>query len=263
MYDEPEERRSESAADPAVRAREKADEMTLHAELAAVFEGPRKFDAEVLADLDAGPAREVQQTVGRLEKSKGDQTPILPPASAAEAAALLDLPTARDLTRGDYHVHRRPGEAMIVRWLAGEGVDAFYERFQAHFDAAFNAFRDDERSSNEWRGDEATLAYLDALDKIDRKIEGHYLREPLRKHPVFALSTLTVDEMDILHLCDGLMGVPASAVVGRHSAPPADDPSDRDRAWFFKLFSLRGGRAGAERMCFFTFLQKAGDEYDF
>ena len=52
MFDEPEERPDETARDPAARAREKSDEFRMHAELAAVFEGPRKFDAALRADLD-------------------------------------------------------------------------------------------------------------------------------------------------------------------------------------------------------------------
>jgi hypothetical protein len=56
------------------------------------------------------------------------------------------------------------------------------------------------------------------------------------------------------------MNVPASEIVGAASAPP-DDPSERDRAWFFKLFSLRGIKEGIEQMFFFTYLQKTdGDE---
>ena len=265
MYDEPEQRRGEPARDPQARAREKADEMALHAELAAVFEGPRKTDAEVSAALDADVARGVQRTVARLEKSKAEQGPILPPAVAADAVALLEYPLTHDLSTNDYHVYRRPGEAMILRWLAGGEVETFHERFQAHFEAAFDGFRRDERSANEWRGDETVNAYLDALDAVERKTADGYLRGPLRQHAVIALSTLTVDEMDVLHLCDGLMGVPAAAVVGRRSAPPDDDPADRDRAWFFKLFSLRAARAtrdGVERMCFFTFLQKTDDGFD-
>ena len=60
--------------------------------------------------------------------------PILPPASADDAVALLNFPTSRDLATNDYHIHRRPGEVMIVRWLQGDQVETFYERFQAHFD---------------------------------------------------------------------------------------------------------------------------------
>ena len=49
----------------------------------------------------------------------------------------------------------------------------------------------------------------------------------------------------------------------RQSAPPEDQPTESDRAWFFKLFSLRCVVEGEERMCFFTYLQKSDDSFDF
>ena len=53
MFDEPNEEPMERSFDPADRAREKSDEFRMHAELVAVFEGCRKFDAEIRAGLDA------------------------------------------------------------------------------------------------------------------------------------------------------------------------------------------------------------------
>jgi hypothetical protein len=67
--------------------------------------------------------------------------------------------------------------------------------------------------------------------------------------------------MDILHICDFLMGIPAAEVVGAKSAPP-EDPTEADRAWFFKLFALRGMVAAEERMCFFVYLQKVNDPFE-
>jgi hypothetical protein len=58
------------------------------------------------------------------------------------------------------------------------------------------------------------------------------------------------------------MGVPAGEIVGARSAPPDVDATESDRAWFFKLFSLRGMGEGQERMCFFTYLQKADTGFD-
>jgi hypothetical protein len=55
------------------------------------------------------------------------------------------------------------------------------------------------------------------------------------------------------------MGVEPADVVGKASAPPEDGATERERAWFFKLFSLRGVIDGAERMCFFAYLQKTDD----
>ena len=70
MYEEPNENQAESASDPAGRAREKADEFRMHAELFAVFEGTRKFDAEIRPGLDADLARQIQRSMGKLEKAK-------------------------------------------------------------------------------------------------------------------------------------------------------------------------------------------------
>src|SRR5215212_10389128 len=122
MYDEPNEEPTERPATAADRAREKADEFRTHAELAAVFEGPRKFDAALVPGLDADLARDVQKRMARLEKSKSPEHPVLPPESMADAAALLKLAEEHGLSTGDYHIYRRPGEVMILRWLAGEDV---------------------------------------------------------------------------------------------------------------------------------------------
>jgi hypothetical protein len=263
MFVEPEDddgRSAERAMTPAERAREKADEFRMHAELVAVFEGVRKFDAEIRAGLGADAARDVQRGMARLEKAKVADSPLLAPEVFDDAAKLLMLPAERDLSTNDYHIHRRPGEAMILRWLEGEQVDTFYQRLQAHFDAALNAYRQEERQAKGWKQDPATLKYLEALDALDVKMADRYLREVIRQHNVFVLSTQTADEMDILHLCDYVMGVEAADVVGRASAPP-EEPTEADRAWFFKLFSLRGLVEGVERMCFFTFLQKAEEQW--
>ena len=59
---------------------------------------------------------------------------------------------------------------MIIRWLAGEQAATFYERLQAHFDAAIEGFREDERQAHEWKRDPSTLTYLTALDAIHVKM---------------------------------------------------------------------------------------------
>jgi hypothetical protein len=259
MFDEPEETPTERLPDPALRAKEKSDEFRMHAELAAVFEGVRKYDAQLLPKLDPELAREVQRTIGRLEKSKTPDSPVLPEPSAADAAALLDFPQARRLSTNDYHIYRRPGEAMIVRWLQGPQVETFYQRLQAHFDAALEGCREDERQAHEWKQDPQARAYLAALDAIEVKMADRYLRDVIRQHRLFVLSTQAADEMNIAHLCDYVMGVPAAEVVGAASAPP-DEPTEQDLAWFFKLFSLRGMHEAEERMCFFTFLQKTDED---
>jgi hypothetical protein len=260
MFDEPQETPAEPPPDPAAAAVEKADEFRVHAQLAAVFEGCRKFEARVLPGLDPEPARDMQRTIGRLEKSKSPDSPVLPAPSAAAAARILNLPSAGGLSTNDYHIHRRPGEVMIVRWLQGDQVEAFYERLQAHFDVALDHTREEEKTTHGWKQDPKTLAYLAALDAIKVSMADRYLRDPIRKHRIFVLSTHTADEMDILHLCDYVMGVPAGEVVGPASAPP-DEPTERDRAWFFKLFCLRGMKGDVEQMCFFTYLQKSDEAW--
>lgn len=258
MFDEPQEDPTERSFNPADQAREKSDEFRMHAELAAVFEGPRKFDAELVPGLDAQVARGIQRTIGKLEKSKTPDSPILPPASAPDAAALLGFPKSHELSTNDYHIHRRPGEVMIIRWLEGDQVETFYERIQAHFDAALEGFKEDERQAKEWKQDPKTLAYLKALDALEVKMADRYLRDLIRKHNVFVLSTQSADEMNIAYLADHIMSVSAAEILGDASAPP-DAPTERDLAWFFKLFSLRGMVEGTERMCFFAFLQKSDD----
>jgi hypothetical protein len=126
---------------------------------------------------------------------------------------------------------------------------------------ALGDFREEERQARGWQQDPKTLAYLAALDGIDVKMADRYLRDTVRQHKVYVLSTLTADEIDILYLCDYVMDAPAAEIVGTASAPPAE-PSEQDRAWFFKLFSLRGMKAGVERMCFFAYLQKSEDTFD-
>ncbi len=258
MFDEPNESPVERGRDAGERAREKSDEFRMAAELFAVFEGPRKFDAVLLPGLDASLARDIQRGIGRLEKAKSAETPVLPAAVAGDAAGLLSLPKTRELSTNDYHVYRRPGEVMIVRWLAGDEVDAFYERIQAHFDAALSGHKDDEKQQ-EWKQDPQTTAYLAALDAIEVKMAERYLRDAIKKHNIFVLSTQTADELNIAYLSDYVMGVAAGEIVGDAPAPP-DDPTERDLAWFFKLFSLRGVVEGEERMCFFTYLQKSDED---
>jgi hypothetical protein len=237
---------------------EKAGELRMHAELAAVFEGTRKFDARVKPRLDADLARDVQRKIGKLEKSVVPNTPIIEPESAPIAAELLAIPETKNLSTNDYHVHRRPGEAMVIRWLAGDEVETFYERLQAHFDAGLAAHREEERANNEWKQDPKTLAYLELLDKLELSLAERYLREPIKTHNVFVLSTVTADEMNIAFLTGYIMQIDPAELVGEASAPP-DPPTDQDLAWFFKLFLLRGVVDGVERMCFFTFLQKSDD----
>jgi hypothetical protein len=262
MFDEPEDLPADQPTDPAQRAKEKSDYFRVHAELAAVFEGGRKFDAELRFGLDAGVAREIQRSIAKLERSRSPEHPILPPESAEEAAKTLNFHATAGLSTNDYHIHRRPGELMIVRWLEGEQVEAYYQRLQAHVDAALGAYREEERAANEWKSDPDTMAYLKALDELEVNMQERYLRPYIRQHKLFVLSTQTADQLDILYLTEHIMGVSAEELVGAASAPP-DNPTDEDRAWFFKMFALRGMRGDVEQMCFFTYLQKTDDSFDF
>src|SRR5688500_8126076 len=126
MYEEPDESEmpAEGALDPLQRAKEKFDEFRMHAELVAVFEGVRKFDAVLRAGLDPDIAREVQRGIAKLEKAKVSETPVVDPKSWDDARSLLTIPQTRELPTNDYHISRRPGEVMILRWLAGDEVDA-------------------------------------------------------------------------------------------------------------------------------------------
>jgi hypothetical protein len=257
MFDEPNEEPRERSQSPAYQAKEKSDEFRMHAELAAVFEGCRKFDARIMP-LGGTAAREVQQTMGKLEKAKVVEHPILPESVWPDAEGLLKLFKEKELSTNDYHISRRPGEVMIVRWLEGEEVETFYKRLQAHFDAAMTGFREDQRHSNEWKADAQTLAFLGELDKVEVNMAERYLREVIKEHKLFVLSTQTADEINIAYLADHIMSVGAEALVGRQSAPP-EEPSESDLAWFFKLYSLRGMDEGLEQMCFFAFLQKSED----
>ncbi len=261
MFDEPSDTNpTEKLLDPVQRAIEQTNQFRIHAEIAAVFEATRKFDAEIIAGLDPNLARDIQRAMGKLDKSRSPESPILPPTAIEQASEVLNMPESRELPTNHYHVHRRPGEVMLVRWLGGDEVDLFYQRLQAHFDAALNHFREEERAATEWKNDPQTTLYLDALDKIEVKLADRYLRDLIRETGICVLSTQTADELDINYLSEHVMSVAAAEIVGENNAPP-DNPSEKDRAWFYKLFLLRGLREGVEQMCFFTYLQKS-DEND-
>lgn len=261
MFEDPEEDLPPSrGVDPKARAKDKSDEFRMHAELCAVFEGNRKFDAQIDTAWDGNLARECQRMVGKLERNRIEDTPVIADESASIAAELLDLPHAKNLSTNDYHIHRRPGEVLIARWIEGEQVESFYTRLQAHYDFALKMFVEDERQTHGWKQDPNTTAFLEALDALKISMPERYLRDPIREHAIYVLSTQTADEMDIQHLCDFIMGIPAAEIVGEASAP-GDSPTERDRAWFSKLFSVRGMKDKTERMCFFMYLQKSDDGF--
>lgn len=243
---------------PADRARQMADDLRSHAELAAIFEGCRKFDARLRPGLDPEIARRVQRAMATFDRARVENNPILPDPHVADAMSILELPETAGLSTNDYHINRRPGEVMMIRWLAGEEVETFYQRLQAHFDAGLESVREEARSQS-WKQDEATTSYLAALDEMKISLAERHLREPIRELGLAVLSTQTADELNIAFLCDHLMGVDAADLVGAPSAPP-DEPTEQQLAWFFKLFLLRGAPQGTERACFFTFLQKTEED---
>src|SRR5438270_679998 len=98
MFDEPEETPQDRPFDPLERAKASCDEFRMHAELAAIFEGVRKFEARILPTLSPEIARETQRTVARLEKSRLPDTPVIAPEIAPLAAQLLDLPDANEIS---------------------------------------------------------------------------------------------------------------------------------------------------------------------
>jgi len=262
MFDEPQERRDDATPDATERLREKVGSLRMHAELAAIFEGPRKFDAELVPGLDAGFARDLQQTFGKLAKNLNPTYPVLEGEEKEQAESIFARIEAAELAQNDYHIHRRPGEVVLFRWLTGEGVDSFYERFQAHFQAGLEQAREDDRQALGWKDDPSTNKYLEALDDLELRMADRYFRDALKKHiEFFALTTLVADEMNIVYLTEYLMDVTPADLVGRASAP--NDPTDESQlGWFFRMFSLRGTCNDKEHMCFFVYMQKSDESFD-
>jgi hypothetical protein len=261
--------REETSADPAARAAEKVQELKMHAEFAGIYEGFRKFGCALLTGLDFELVRTLQKGMLRFEKAKVGETPVLEPELWTEATDVLSAASRNSLSLGDYHIHRRPGEVMMVRWLRqdagsdGADADTFYKRLQAHFDAGLEGTLEDERQALGWKGDKATKAYLEKLEGEKVDMAGRYIRDALREHGLFALNTTAADEMNIQYLAEHLMGLEIAELVGKKSAP--EDPTDEGQlAWFFKLYALRGMVEGKEHLCFFTYLQKtAEDDFEF
>lgn len=262
MYDDPDERKDDKASGPETRLKEKLDQLRIHADLCAIFEGTRKFDAQVKTDVDSNLVRDVQQIVAKLEKSKKPGKPFLTPARALGAATLFASLEEQGVSTSDYHVYRRPAEVMIVRWIRGEQVDTFYKRLQAHMDVAIKQTREDERQALAWKNDPDTNAYLELLDVAELDMQLYWMREVLRDHELATVRTQTADEINISYIADFIMGVGPAELVGEEFAP-SSGADDSELAWFFKLFALCGTREGEEHIVFFVFLQKTDDEFDF
>jgi hypothetical protein len=262
MYDDPDRQKDDQAGAPALRLKEKLDELRIHADLCAIFEGTRKFDASIRTEIDPNLIRDVQQIVAKLEKSKQPGKPFLTPARALGATSLFESLTEQGVATGDYHVHRRPGEVMILRWIKGPEVETFYQRLQAHMDVAIRQTREDERQALGWKNDPTTNDYLEQLDQAELDMQKWWMRDLLRNHELVTVRTQTADEINISYIADFIMGVGAAALVGEELAP-LSGAEDSELAWFFKLFALCGSNNGVEHIVFFVFLQKTDDEFDF
>lgn len=262
MFDEPDDRKAESTRDPALRVQEKLDELRIHADLAGIFEGPRKFGAKLITKVDANLIRDIQQVIAKLDKSKQPGKPFLTPARKLGASMLVESLEAQDVSSGDYHIHRRPGEVMIVRWIKGGDVDTFYQRLQAHMNVAIEQAREDERQALGWKQDAATLAYLDQLDAAELDMQKWWMRDVLRDHELATVRTQTADDLNIAYLTEHIMGLDAADVVGADAAP-GEGADESALAWYFKLFALCGSNDGVEHIVFFAFLQKTDDAFDF
>jgi hypothetical protein len=262
MFDDPDESRAETANDAAQRATEKLAELRMYAELAAIYEGPRKFGADIRPDLPGDPARFLQKSLAKLARSKVEHTCLIAEAETPLADDVLTHYRSIGLSTGDYHCYTRPGEVMMLRWLAGDEVDTFYDRFQAHFEAGLAQAREEEKHNHAWKNDQKLNDYLEALQKTTTTMVDYYARPAIRSAPLRVLSTLTAEEMNIEFLTGQIMNRSPVDVVGTAFAPPAE-ASESDLAWFYRLFSLRGVVDDIETMCFFTYLQKVDDSMEF
>jgi hypothetical protein len=270
--DDDDQNRDDTSADAKTRLDEKVAELRIHAELCAVFEGVRKYEAQLNTTLDIDLTRTLQKSMLKLTGCKMQDSPVLDPSKEGTYDLVWELLSKADelgLPTNDYHINRRPGEVVILRWLKNdptaqltlEQVDTFYTRLQAHFDAAINQAREDEHQALDWKSDAKTTRYLKLLDEVKINQAERYLRPIIKSHAACVLSQTTADELNISYLCDYVMGVSADEVVGPRSAP--QDPTDEsETAWFFRLFSLRGLVNDQEHMLFLAFMQKAQDTFD-
>ena len=148
---------------------------------------------------------------------------------------------------------------MIVRWLAGDQVETFYERLQAHFDAALEGFKEDEhqarngsRTPRRWNISRHWMPGIENGRQISSRSDP--------QANVFVLSTLSADEMNIAYLpTTSWASLPprSSAHLGA-----ADEPTDRGSGVVLQAVLASGDGRRGERMCFFAFLQKSDESGD-
>lgn len=254
--------------DPEQAAKDKLEELRMYAELAAVFEGPRKFDQAFRRDLPLDLAQRLQRGLLTLERARPGQSQLIPAEHISLARELLAAHDTAGLTCGDYHAAVRPGQVLIARWIQGGDFDTFHERLSDHFDAMLAGHIEDEESARRWLGDSTLPKYLQSLKKHKPNLPERYLWAFIRSGGVPAcLSTHTADELNIAFLAETVMGLTVGEIVGQQAALAVSDdddaawPDESDLAWYFKLFLLRGTVEQVPTACFFAFLQKTGDDW--
>ena len=109
-------------------------------------------------------------------------------------------------------------------------------------------------------------AVTQAPDGSTRYVFGTNIEPLLTCRPLFVCDVTLQAGERILNIAigDSVRWIVATAQSGPGGETPHIflKPTERDLAWFFKLFSLRGMVEESERMCFFAFLQKS-DDFDF
>ena len=269
MFDDDADEAPARRTDPEQAARDKLEELRMYAELAAVFEGPRKFDHDLRRDLPSDLAQRLQRGMLTLERARPNQVQILPDEQVPLARELLSANDPAGLTCGDYHACVRPGQVVMARWIRGEDFDVFHERLLAHFDAMLAGHIEDEESARAWQGDPSLPKYLESLEKFKPNLADRYLVAFVRSGRVPAcLSTHTADELNIAFLAETVMGLSVPEVVGPQAGAATSDEDDDDAypdesalAWYFKLYLLRGTVERVPTACFFAFLQKTSNEW--
>ena len=142
--------------------------------------GPGSSTPQLLPGLDPEVAREVQRGMARLEKAKSPDSPVLPQPSAADAAALLDLP------RRPRPVHQRlphppPARRSDDRPLApGRAGRDVLRAASGPLRRGPGGVQGGRAAGQEWKQDPQTLAYLTALDAIEVRMADRYLRDEIR-----------------------------------------------------------------------------------
>src|SRR5438046_7631163 len=100
---------------------------------------------------------------------------------------------------------------------------------QAHFDVAMEDFKEEQKQAHGWKQDEKTAGFLKALEGVEVKMEERYLREIIKKHKVFVLSTLAADQRSEEHTSElqSLTKLVCRLVL---ATKQGDEPSEEEQA---------------------------------